>query len=67
MKDKLYKAVIVLGTMYVDEIEAVRNEADACEIYASAHNDNPVIIDGDLNRLEAMADQMGLAFVTQAT
>ena len=65
-KQKMYSASIVLGTMYVSEIENVPHDADVFDIYDTAKAGNPVIIGTDFNQLDAMAYQMGLAFVLES-
>ena len=62
----MYSASIVLGTMYVSEIDIVPNDADVIDVFDTAKAGNPVIIGTDFNQLNAMADQMGLAFVTES-
>lgn len=63
---KMYSASIVLGAMYVSEIDSVPHDADVYDIYDTAKAGNPVIVGTDLGQLNAMADQMGLAFVPES-
>ena len=63
---KMYSASIVLGAMYVSEIDSAPHDADVYDIYDTAKAGNPVIVGIDLDQLNAMADQMGLAFVPES-
>lgn len=62
---KFYAATIDSGSLYVNEIDTTPNEVTVNAIYGCVQNSRPMIIDCDLERLEVMAGQMGLAFVPE--
>lgn len=63
---KFYAATIESGTMYVNEIDTAPNEVTVNAIYECVRNSLTMIVDSDLERLEVMAGQMGLAFIPEA-
>jgi len=52
------------GTMHVTEIDSMLVDECSGSVNESVMTGHTVIIDNDLSRLKAIADQTGLAFVT---